>query len=34
LQAGRWEQAIATLEDMEASGLTPNEHNWLTAIGA
>lgn len=34
MQAGRWALAVETLEDMEASGLTPNEHNWLTAIGA
>lgn len=34
LQAGRWALAVKTLEDMEESGLTPNEHNWLTAIGA
>lgn len=34
LQAGRWALAVKTLEDMEASGLRPNEHNWLTAIGA
>lgn len=34
LQAGRWALAVETLEDMEKSDLTPNEHNWLTAIGA
>lgn len=34
VQEGRWALAVKTLEDMEASGPTPNEHNWLMAIGA
>lgn len=34
VQEGRWALAVKTLEDMEASGPTPSEHNWLMAIGA
>lgn len=34
LQAGRWQLALHTLDDMRASGVEPNVHNWGTAIDA
>lgn len=34
LQGGRWELALETLNEMRASGLELNGHNWTTAIEA